>query len=395
MRHTTNRKEHTSVYDALVIGGGINGLSTLYHLNRLGCRRLGLVEQFRLGHSRGSSHGHSRVTRSGYQNAHYVRLMQIVHNEEWPRLERDANRTFIHPTPGCFFGPAGGIHETYARAVAGLEVEVELIEVAQARSLFPQFRFERAASVLYDKTAGVIAAADALAALVQLSRRNEVHIHTERRVLEVDPSRTPIRVETTHGPLEAERLVITAGPWASHILPFLKPRLTVARQTVGYFALSGKPEDFQVGRFPVWGNLDADRSNIYYGLPQFGSEGVKVARHVTIDADDDPDRDEEIPGEAINDLKSLLERELFTSVKGFISAETCLYTNTASEDFIIDLHPEYPHIAIGAGFSGHGFKFGPLTGRVLAELVLHGKTGIPEFEEARSMFATAVSAKQP
>ncbi len=376
-----------TVYDALVIGGGINGLSTLYHLHRLGCRRLGLVEQFRPGHSLGSSHGHSRTTRSAYINAHYVRLMQIVHNQEWPRLERDANRTLIHPTPGCFFGPPGGTHETYARAVADVGADVELLDLAQARRLFPQFRFENVGSVLHDRTAGLVAAAHALSALIQLNRQNGIDIYEEARVLEIDPSCAPLRIETPNGPLKTERLVITAGPWTSALLPFLKPRLTVTRQTVGYFTLSGNPEDFQVGRFPVWGNLAAGKDDVYYGLPQFGREGVKVARHITADIDDDPDRPEEIPPEAIEDLKALLETTFVAPVERFIDMETCFYTNTATEDFIIDLHPHNPRIAIGAGFSGHGFKFGPLTGRILSELVLHGKTGIPEFEQARSLFA--------
>ena len=75
------------VYDAIVVGGGINGLCTLYHLLRLGCRSVTLIEQFKLGHQQGSSHGTSRITRSSYSSPTYVRLMQQVHNEEWPRLE--------------------------------------------------------------------------------------------------------------------------------------------------------------------------------------------------------------------------------------------------------------------------------------------------------------------
>ena len=105
-------------YEALVVGGGVNGLASLYHLLRLGCRRVALIECFSLGHGRGSSHGLSRVIRSAYIDAGYVRLVQVALREEWPRLEGEAGMRLIHHTPGCFFGPAGGKWEQYARATA-------------------------------------------------------------------------------------------------------------------------------------------------------------------------------------------------------------------------------------------------------------------------------------
>ena len=108
------------IYEAIVVGGGINGLCTLYHLLRLGCRSVALIEQFKLGHQQGSSHGTSRITRSSYSSPTYVRLMQQVHNEEWPRLEMDSKVKLLHPTPGCFWGPEDGPIRQYAKAVAEL-----------------------------------------------------------------------------------------------------------------------------------------------------------------------------------------------------------------------------------------------------------------------------------
>ena len=375
------------VYEALVIGGGVNGLSTLYHLHRLGCRRLGLVERFRLGHGRGSSHGHSRVTRSAYVDPDYVRLMQVVHGEEWPRLERDVGRTLIHRTPGCFYGPPGGKYERYARAVAQAGADVEQIDVVEARRRFPQLRFGDAGGALHDRTAGLVAAAETVSALIDLCRRNGVEMREETRVLGIDLARDPIRVETDRGALEAERLVVTAGSWASELLPFLKQRLKVLRQTVFYFKANGPAEAFQVGRFPVWGYLGDGENHIYYGLPAFGREGIKAARHITSGAGDDP---EEVPEKAdereMGLVRAFLDREFVPRIEGLLDAETCLYTMTGTEDFIIDLHPEDPRLAVGASCSGHGFKFGPMTGRALAELVLKGRTETPEFEAMRKKF---------
>ena len=376
-------------YEALVVGGGVNGLASLYHLLRLGCRRSALIERFSLGHGRGSSHGLSRVTRSAYIDAGYVRLVQAALREEWPRLEGEAGMRLIHHTPGCFFGPAGGKWEQYARATAEAGLDGEVLEPAEARRRFPLFRFEGASGVLEDRTAGLVAARDTMSSLVRLCRERGGRFLERTRVTSIEPGPELIRVVTEAGELTAERLVIAAGPWASELVPTLKPQIKIARQTVGYFTLSGDQEQYGVGRFPVWGNLGEEtEGGVFYGLPQFGREGIKIARHITAGVDDDPEPEPGEPPEGeIERLRSYLEEQFAPSVERLSGWETCLYTNRETEDFVIDLHPDDPRIAVGAGFSGHSFKFGPLTGRLLAELVMKGKTTVAEFEAMRNVFA--------
>ena len=368
---------------------GVNGLASLYHLLRLGCRRAALIERFSLGHERGSSHGYSRVTRSAYIHAGYVRLVQAALREEWPRLECEAGMRLIHHTPGCFFGPAGGKWEQYARAATEAGLDAEVLDPAEARRRFPLFRFEGAAGVLEDRTAGLVAARDTMSALVRLCRERGGSFLEQTRVISIEPGPELIRVVTERGEVTAQRLVVAAGPWASELLPTLKPQLKIARQTVGYFRLSGDQEQYGVGRFPVWGDLgEESEGGVFYGLPQFGREGIKIARHITVGVGDDP---ELVPGEPpegeIDRLRSYLEEQFTPSVERLVGWETCLYTNRATEDFIIDLHPDDPRIAVAAGFSGHGFKFGPLTGRLLAELAMEGKTTVAEFEAMRGEFS--------
>ena len=375
-------------YHTVVIGAGVNGLSTCYQLASRGIRNICLLEQFALAHDRGSSHGHSRVTRSAYANDRYVRLMQIAHNESWPQLERDAGTQLIYATGGCFFGPPNGRFQNYAEAVAAAGADVELLTVDEGRRRFPMFRFGNATGVLHDRTAALVAAAKTVQALVRLARLNGVEIRENTAVRRIDHSSEPISVETSAGTVETERLIVTAGPWASRILPIIRSRVIVTRQTVGYFQLAGPREHFEPGKFPVWGNLGSERDLIYYGLPQFGREGVKIAKHIVSGVDDDPDDvPEETPEAAIDDLRSYVMKEFAPPIERFVDWETCLYTCTATEDFILDIHPDNPNVVIGAGFSGHGFKFGPLTGRILCELSLHGRTSLPEFEDARQLFA--------
>ena len=375
-------------FDALVIGGGINGLSALYHLKRLGAERVGLVERFSIGHDRGSSHGAARVTRSAYIAPEYVRLMQWVHAEEWPRIEKAVGKQLVYSNPGIYTGLPCERLDRYINAVQQVGVDVELISAGEARERFPQFTFVNAESALLDKTGGFVSAKEAVDSLAGLARENGVIIHENTIVHGIDPASDPVRVETSAGTLQAERLIVTAGAWARELLPFLKPRLTISRQTVGYFTPAAEPEAYRPGRFPVWVYMEQEENDLFYGMPEFGRAGIKVARHMRVGVDDDPNEEPDaIDQEKIDDVKRFMAS--FFSCKDWTlaDAEHCLYTNAPNEDFIIDLHPENPRIAFGAGFSGHGFKFGPLTGRLLAELAWEGKTSIPEAEMARRLFS--------
>ena len=136
-------------------------------------------------------------------------------------------------------------------------------------------------------------------------------LHTHTRVLDIDPGETIRLHAESQGEqvnFTCDRLIITAGPWTTAPVPWLKPRLTVARQTVGYFRLRGESSAFGVGRWPVWENLGANQDVTYCGLPSFGRDGIKLARHVTQDVDDDPDMvPDDIVAEAIAALRRYLE----------------------------------------------------------------------------------------
>ena len=198
-------KPEGGAYEAVVVGGGLNGLAAAYHLTRLGVKKLALIEQFRLGHDRGSSHGMSRITRSVYHDPDYVRLMQHVHTEEWPRLERDSGAKLLHPNPGCFFGPPGRTIDSYAASVQKAGAQVEWVAPAEARRVFPQFRFENCEGVLLDRTAGIIAAAETIAALIKLCRESGADIFEETPVTSIDPLKDPIEIQTARGRIFTER----------------------------------------------------------------------------------------------------------------------------------------------------------------------------------------------
>lgn len=378
----------SNVRSLVIVGGGVNGLSTLFHALRLGARSPLLVERFQLGHDRASSHGPSRIARSMYPHAGYVRLMRAALAEEWPRLERAAGEPLLFRSPGLFFGPPSGPLEAYAGAVREAGAEVDRIDAATARAMFPMLRFDDCAFVLHDRTAAVIAAARVVRALERVARAGGAEFQLGTRVLEIDPTVEPIRIETDRGALLAERVVVAAGPWTRQLAPDLAPRLVAIRQNLAYFELEGAREEFRVGRFPVFARLGPGENDFYYGLPEFDHPGVKLARHVTRGREDDP---ETAPGtfdeDAIEDLRAFAIREFAPAVRGLAGADTCMYTCAPRDDFLLAPHPANRRLVIGSGCSGHGFKFGPLLGRILAELALWGDCRLPEFQALRAEFS--------
>jgi sarcosine oxidase len=373
-------------YDGVVIGGGVVGLAAAWHFRRLGPQRVLLLERFPWGHRRGSSHGAARIIRSAYASPAYVHLMRAVTREEWPRLEALAGARLVHPSPTCFFG-RGTLFETFAETMRAFPDEADLLSSDKAARQFPELRFEDAAGAIVDRTAGVLAAHRTVEALRRLCGESGVEMRDGSRVLGLESEPEAVRVHMTDGVVLARHVLVAAGAWIGELLPFLSSRLTVARQTIGYFRLEGPAEAMRIGNFPVWGYLGENANDFYYGLPEFEQEGVKVARHLTAGRRDDPEQAADPDPEALEDLRRFAGARFRRPVGERVGAETCLYTCTANEDFIIDRHPEDLRIAFASACSGHGFKFGPLTGRVLAELALLGKTSVPEFEEYRHVFA--------
>ena len=372
----------------VVLGGGVNGLAAAWQLARTGVRGVALVERFRIGHDRGSSHGKSRIARSAYPEAGYVRLVRRAFDEEWPRLERDAGRALLHRTPAYFFGPPQGSLAAYARAVREAGADVVAVPPADARRLAPQFRFEGCDDVLVDRTAALVAAEETVAVLAALVRAAGVDVREETCVSAIEPQPARVDVVTDRGTIAAERVIVTAGPWTARLVPRLAPRLAVARQTIGYFEIEGGAEAARLGAFPIWCPMGATATDFLYGLPAFGREGIKAAQHVTSERDEDPDTVSREPdARSLAELREFLDRELAVRVTRQTGAETCLYTNTPTEDFVIGPLPGEPRIVVGSACSGHAFKFAPLTGRALAELATGGRTSIPEFEAMRATFA--------
>jgi sarcosine oxidase len=359
------------MYDVIVVGAGGMGSAAAYHVARSGAKTL-VLEQFSRGHAFGSSHGYSRVIRLFYHKAFYTELMKTAY-AEWRKVEEISGKRLLFTTGSVIIAPQGHDYAvSVRRSMEEAGIASEWWDRTQLAARFPQFRVEDGLSILYQKDTGFLHASECVLTHLQLAERYGAEVREETSVAAIDWQGETPEVIAGGERFRARKVVVTAGPWTGQLLGELGLPLTVTRQQVVYY----RPTDaslFQPGRFPIF--VDVTWGEFLYGFPVFGWEGVKVARHgmgwvVSPDTcDRTPDTD------YVEHLRAFLRERLPDAAGDAVHAEVCLYTETPDEDFIIDAHPHCSRLIIAAGFSGHGFKFCSLVGRILSEMVLNGGTG--------------------
>jgi sarcosine oxidase len=362
----------------VVLGAGSMGSAAAYHLARRG-KPVVLIEQFALGHDRGSSHGAARITRHSYADPHYARLMPAAF-AAWRTLEADGGQNLYLRTGGISFCPEGVDYVAHVAAnLAAIGVPHRRMSGRELRSCFPLFAVPDQADAVFEPDAGMLAAARALALEVALARtlggdRTQVFEQCPVRRVDLDADK-PTVVTDTHR-IVADRLIVTAGSWTRQLFPRFASVLKPTRQRVFYFRPAASPA-FEPGRFPIFIYKGPRPLDDFYGMPAFlpgGGLGVKAARH------GGPETDPNIEDRAISDedravIRGFLGRWLPSLAEAAIDAtETCLYTVAPDDHFRLGFLPGRSDVIVASPCSGHGFKFSCLIGAILADLALQGQT---------------------
>lgn len=364
-------------YDAIVIGLGGVGSAAAAHLAAQGLRVLGL-EQHSPVHALGSSHGRSRIIRQAYmEGTAYVPLAQRAY-ELWRRLERATGMPLLRITGGLMIGDEDSRVVTGSRRSAHqFGIEHEMLDADELSRRFPVLRPERRTVALYENGAGVLSPESCVHAHLQSAVTAGAELRFGARVDGWEGGGTGCLVSTRDGEIAAERLVITAGPWAPRLLGALGRSLEVTREIMYWFSPAGGTAPFEPGRFPIWMWESADGS-VIYGFPALDGPagGVKVARHHAGRASDPDAVDREVAPEEIEEIRQALEPIIPDLAGEPMDAVTCLYTNTPDEHFLVGRHPEQERVVLAAGLSGHGFKFASALGEALAEMTTEGRSRI-------------------
>jgi sarcosine oxidase len=362
----------TRRFDAVVVGVGGMGSATAYQLAKRGKRVLGL-ERFDVPNDMGSSHGITRVIRLAYsEHPSYVPLLRRAY-ELWEELQAQAGEQLLYLT-GCVdaSSPGGTIFADARRAADEHHLEYEVLSATDLRRRFPGFAFPDDTQALLQPRAGFLLPERCIVAQVEAAQGEGAEIHAREPVIGWEAIGDGVRVRTAHDSYEADRLVITAGAWAGYLVDRLAGLVTAERQVLGWFQPL-QPDLFSWQRCPVW-QFDADEGR-YYGMPIFGIPGFKIGRYHHLEERVDPDRVDREPNaadEAI--LRSFVERYFPQAAGPTMSMKACLFENSPDEHFIIGVHPDHPQVSFAAGFSGHGFKFCPVVGEIMADLVERGST---------------------
>ena len=193
-------------------------------------------------------------------------------------------------------------------------------------------------------------------------------------------------MHTDDGVFRGRRLIIAAGAWAERMAPGLGVPLRVARRVMHYLRPVSSPADFAVDRFPVYVYETGARDAIY-GFPWVDDPhaGVKVGFHYR-GGDVNPDTiDRDVSETERDEMREALASRIPGLAGVHVAAKVCMYTLTPDEHFVIDHLPGHDgRVIVAAGFSGHGFKFTPVVGEILADLALIGRTDLPiEFLSAQ------------
>ncbi|XP_008306884.1 peroxisomal sarcosine oxidase [Cynoglossus semilaevis] len=356
-------------YDCIVIGAGVQGSFTAHELVKKKQRTL-LLEQFILPHTRGSSHGQTRIIRKAYELDFYTQLMHESY-EMWAQLESESGVKL--QTGLLVLGPEDShSYQMFKSTLQKNKIPSVALTPDNFNQHIPHFNLTEGDEAVVDIKAGVLFADRALRTAQRQFEKLGGIIRDKEKVIDIKPGPV-VTVSTTAGVYQAKSVVITAGPWANKLLAHtgLQLPLQVTKINVCYWK-EKVPGSYSVNkRFPSFLQLDSKETMDHiYGLPSQEYPGLmKICLHTGSPTDPDQ-RDKQTDRSDIDILRRYITRCIPGLHPEPAVVESCMYTVTPDSHFVLDCHPEHRNIVIGAGFSGHGFKFGPIIGKLLSELSL-------------------------
>lgn len=377
-------------YDVAVIGAGVFGAWTAWHLLRAGKSVL-LAEAWAPAHSRSSSGGESRIIRMGYGADSVYTNMAVRSLALWRELFQRTNQPLFRRTGVLWMAREGDPRSEAMRlTLAAAGVPVEIFSRAELTTRYPQMCItDPQAFGILETGSGALLARRAVAAVVGDALNQGLEYATEA-VRRPSGARRVSALQTDSGnAIPARTFVFACGPWLPKLFPeLLDHRIYPTRQEVFFFAPPAGDDRFAPPQLPVWIDFTDPRGP--YGFPDLEGRGFKLAldRHGPAF---DPDTGDRRPDpETLAEARRFLA-ERFPALRGapLTESRVCQYENTSSGDFLIDRHPEFENVWLVGGGSGHGFKHGPAVGEYVCARVVQDDAVEPRFS-----FATKQESQQ-
>lgn len=379
--------------DVVVIGLGIMGAAVSWRLAQAGVRVLA-VEAGRPFHEAGSSHGASRIFRRAYwEGGAYSPLLDLAHRG-WTELQECTGTPLLFPNGGLYIGPTSAdmVAGSLRTAVAA-GIPHACWDTVQLQQQAPQFAVADGMHALYEPGAYVIAAQQARQQMLEEASVRGALMRYSDSVVHLRSQGDSVAVTlASGGEVHAASAVVTAGPWqAKKLLPELAPWLKPCRIPVYWFQPKPRYEkDFDMASFPLF-LYECGDGALLYGIPAGmpGEKGVKIGLHNRQLVPSDPDASD--TNSVPPDFQADITRRVSTVLPGLADtperAKWCWYTMTPDESFILGASLQHPHVFHASACSGHGFKFAPAIGEVMAAMALgkHSPVDIACYAEQRFM----------
>jgi sarcosine oxidase len=361
-------------YDVVIVGLGAMGGAAACHAAKRGARVLAL-DANSPGHKLGSSHGATRATRTAYFEApDYVPLVQRAHRL-WHELGEETGQSLLTMTGALYFGPPGNaLTSGVRRAALQHDLPHDVLSAGEAARRFPGFAVPAGWETVWEAGGGLLRAEACLRAHTDLAVRAGAELRYSTRVTGWRRDGDGVAITTADGTCHASAMILAAGPWAPQALAELGLPLTVRRIAVTHFDPID-PAHYPASDFSVYFWMTPE--GVFAGFPHLAGEGIKIIRHDRGDGGTPETVSRSVTAAEADENASFLATYMPSANGRLRKTETCLYTMTPDNHFILDRHPDIPGLVYGCGFSGHGFKFAPVIGEALADLALEGATQLP------------------
>lgn len=354
--------------DVVVVGAGVHGSSAALHLARAGKKTV-LLEQFTVPHSRGSSHGQTRIIRRTNFGTPALSPLLEDSYRQWEAIQEEAGEVLLRPSPLLVLGTKEKqpLMEKMAESAKESGNAPRWLSPAIANNMFGLGCGSDTLAFI-DSSGGVLMADKCVATLQRLFRAAHGMLLDGWPVDEIKVERDgSVEVRGQRGRVRATSLVLCPGPWAAPLLAKVGVQIPVRVERVS--VLYWRVKDTNKTSTTSFLDVSDDRGH-FYGLPDMEYPGlVKLCFHGGPEVHPEW-RDKGDSAEIRERVMEYVQKKFPCLEPRPAIEESCMYTTTPDEEFILDRHPKYKNIVFAAGFSGTGFKIGPVVGKILSQLAL-------------------------
>ena len=366
-----------ATYDFTIVGLGTAGSATCMTLARRGFNVLG-IDKYRPPHKMGSHHGSSRSVRRAYLEGTSYVPMALRSWELWRRLEKDSGQKLLVKTGNLTIGPSESPAVTgFFTSAQAYGIPHECFTAAEVRKRWPQLVLPDTFVAGLEKEAGIVFPELSIATFLAEAQKAGADLIVNEQVEGWTENQGTVTVRTARNTYETGRLLISAGAWTNRLLGLADRTLIPKRVPVHWLEV---PNDrsLHLGRFPVnfW---QVPRENNqggpqtykeFYTLPVIEPAArLKAAFHNGLEDCDPVTLIREVSRHEMEAIKGVIAEFLPSLQDCPITSEVCLYTMTPDGHFYLDKRPGSNDV-FGVALAGHGFKFAPVLGEILADVLV-------------------------